>query len=96
MYPTNPYLQKNRNSQMSIGEIYFWTCTIKDWKNLLKPDKYKQIVIDCLKELKEKNLITIYAYVIMPNHIHIVWEMNKKMVVKCLMQHLTKKLLMKF
>ena len=57
---------------MSIGEVYFWTSTIKDWKYLLNQDKYKTLIIDCLKELVDKQLIKVYAYVIMPNHIHLV------------------------
>ncbi|GAA5037096.1 transposase [Marivirga lumbricoides] len=62
---------------MSLGEIYFWTCTIKDWKKLLARDKYKQIITDSLKQLVDKGLITLYSFVIMPNHIHLVWRLNK-------------------
>lgn len=29
-----------RNSQMMLGEVYFWTDTIKDWNNLLESIKY--------------------------------------------------------
>lgn len=29
-----------------------------------------------LKELSDKNLITIYAFVIMPNHVYIIWCQN--------------------
>lgn len=78
MQQTNPYIQPNRNSRMSIGEVYFWTSTIKDWKHLLNQDKYKTLIIDCLKELVDKQLIKVYAYVIMPNHIHLVWELLEK------------------
>ena len=78
MQQTNPYIKPNRNSRMSIGEVYFWTSTIKDWKHLLNQDKYKTLIIDCLKELVDKQLIKVYAYVIMPNHIHLVWELLEK------------------
>ena len=30
-----------RNSKMLLGEVYFWTDTIKDWKKLLDDDLYK-------------------------------------------------------
>lgn len=69
-----PYLNPIRNSRMDLGEVYFWTSTIKDWKLLLKRDCSKQLVIDCLDELVKKQLIIVYAFVIMPNHIHLVWE----------------------
>ena len=78
MQETNPYAKLNRNSRMSIGEVYFWTSTIKDWNHLLNQDKYKTLIIDCLKELIDKQLIKVYAYVIMPNHIHLVWELLEK------------------
>lgn len=65
-----------RNSRMSLHETYFWTDTIKDWKLLLKPNKYKEIIITTLKQLHERKLITVYGFVIMPNHIHLIWEIN--------------------
>lgn len=70
-----------RNSDMLINEVYFWTSTIISWKQLLKQDKYKEIILSSLKNLTERKLIAVYGFVIMPNHIHIVWEMltmNKK------------------
>jgi putative transposase len=67
-----------RNSRMSLGEVYFWTATIKDWNHLLRKEQYKTIIIQQLKWLKERNKINIYSYVIMPNHIHIIWEMLEK------------------
>ena len=63
-----------RTSFMEIGEPYFWTSTIKDWENLLKEDNLKWILIDSLKWLCNKELIKVYGFVIMPNHIHLLWE----------------------
>lgn len=67
-----------RNSRMDLGEIYFWTNTIKDWKHLLKKDHYKEIIIEQLQWLKNRNKILIYGLVIMPNHMHILWELLAK------------------
>jgi len=78
MNKNNSLIASTRNSRMIIGEVYFWTCTIKDWKKLLDQDKYKLLIINCLKELVERKLIHVYAFVIMPNHIHFVWEMLDK------------------
>jgi len=64
-----------RNSKMFLHEVYFWTDTIKDWKNLLIDDSYKNIIIDCWRELVKRNKIIVYGFVIMPNHIHVLWEM---------------------
>jgi len=67
----------DRKSIMEIGEIYFWTCTILHWQKLLFDESYKEVVIQSLQYLKSKNKITIYSYVIMPNHIHMIWRLNE-------------------
>ena len=43
---------------------------------LLESDFNKQIIVDSLKYLSDKELITVYAFVIMPNHIHLIWQQN--------------------
>ena len=67
-----------RKSRMSLNEIYFWTDTIKDWRKLLEEDKFKEIIIECWRKLVKRKKIAIYGFVIMPNHLHIVWEMLEK------------------
>ena len=69
---------QTRKSDMEIGEVYFWTSTIVEWKRLFKNDSYKQVVIDCLKNLVERKCIAVYGFVIMPNHVHFIWEMLTK------------------
>jgi len=69
-----PVIDTQRNSKMVLGEVYFWTDTVKDWKHLLR-DKYKTIIIDTWRELVFRRLIDIYGFVIMPNHLHVIWEM---------------------
>ena len=64
-----------RKSIMNIDEVYFWTNTIKDWKHLLENDSFKGIIMDQLLWLKERNKVAVYGFVIMPNHMHIIWEM---------------------
>ena len=67
-----------RNSTMHLNEVYLWTATIKDWKNLLSPEKYKQLVVDTLAQLVTKKQIRVYGFVIMPNHVHLIWELPAK------------------
>ena len=64
-----------RNSKMEIGKVYFWTSTIYRWKHLSKPDKYKQIIVKSLLYLRERKKVKIYGFVIMLNHLHLLWEM---------------------
>lgn len=59
---------------MDLDVVYFYTATILDWKHLLKQEKFKRIVIESLKHLVEKGKMKVYAFVIMPNHIHLIWE----------------------
>ncbi len=54
----------------------FFTATILEWKHLLKKDSYKDIVINSLKFLVAEKSIVIYAFVIMPNHIHLIWQIQ--------------------
>ena len=70
-----------RKSFQSFNDPYFWTSVIKDWKHLLKNDEMKMIIIKSFQWLKQNELVNIYGYVIMPNHIHVLWEqlkMNRK------------------
>jgi REP element-mobilizing transposase RayT len=39
--------------------------------------KYKTVIIESLKFLVEKNRIWLYGFVIMPNHIHLLWRMQE-------------------
>ena len=55
----------------------FVTATILEWKHLLKQDKYKQIIIDSLGFLVRENRIQVYGFVIMPNHIHLIWHLDE-------------------
>ncbi|NDK54944.1 transposase [Pontibacter fetidus] len=57
--------------------IAFFTATILEWKHLLKPDKYKQIIINSLRYLVEQKRVKVYAFVIMPNHLHLLWKMEE-------------------
>jgi REP element-mobilizing transposase RayT len=54
----------------------FFTATIQEWKKLLEPDKYKDIIIDSFRFLAEDNRIRLNAFVIMSNHIHLIWQMQ--------------------
>ncbi|MES2646796.1 MAG: transposase [Bacteroidota bacterium] len=54
----------------------FFTATNLEWKRLLQPDKYKQVVIESLRFLVESNRVKVYAFVIMDNHLHLIWQMQ--------------------
>jgi len=54
----------------------FFTATILEWKHLLKPDKFKDIIIASLLFLKNEKSIVVFGFVIMPNHIHLIWHIQ--------------------
>jgi REP-associated tyrosine transposase len=57
----------------------FFTATNLEWKKLLQPDKYKDIIISSFRFLVENKRVKLYAFVIMPNHIHVIWQMQSLM-----------------
>ena len=67
-----------RKSYTELNRIYFFTATIHQWKWLLEPDENKALVVDYLWELSQKELIKIYAFVLMPNHVHFIWQQLNK------------------
>ncbi len=62
---------------MDIGQVYFYTQTIFEFHHLLAQEHFKFCIIACLKSLKQRGLIDIYGFVIMPNHLHLIWKVNK-------------------
>ncbi len=55
--------------------LQYFTSTILDWQHLLKPDKYKNIIIQSLQFLEKEKRIELNAFAIMSNHIHLIWQM---------------------
>ena len=54
----------------------FFTATIRHWEKLLQPEKYQELVLEQLREQINKNHLIVYAYCIMDNHIHIIWQVK--------------------
>ena len=59
--PTSPYPE-------------FFTATNLYWKPLLEADRFKLIITDSLDFLVRHNRIIVNGFVIMPNHMHLVWK----------------------
>lgn len=52
----------------------YFTATIYEWKHVLAHDECKDIVIDSLRFLVTSKWIVLNAFVIMSNHIHLIWQ----------------------
>ena len=75
---------------MNHGDIEFFTATCLNWQPLLQENKHKQIILDSLAFLVNDHRIWLYAYVIMPNHIHILWRKQDAWIEKNVQQHFLK------
>ena len=56
------------------NRIEFFTATCLNWQPLLQEESRKEVIIKSLKFLVDDNRIWLYAFVIMPNHIHLLWR----------------------
>ena len=66
-----------RKSYHTTNRIYFFTASIHKWLPLLAQQNNQQLITDYLKKLCDEGFITVYGFVVMPNHIHIIWKQNK-------------------
>jgi len=71
-------MQIQRKSYSEINRTYFFTATIHQWLPLLAAKENKELIIDYLKELSVREMIKIYGFVIMPNHVHFIWQQLQK------------------
>ncbi len=54
--------------------ISFYTATVLHWQQLLKQDKYKEVIIKSLSFLVNQGRVKVYGFVLMPNHFHLLWK----------------------
>jgi putative transposase len=52
----------------------FFTATVAAWRPLFEQNKYKDIIVESLQYLVKNNKIILYGFVIMKNHIHLIWQ----------------------
>ncbi len=52
----------------------YFTATVLEWKQLLKANKYKNIIVESLAYLVREKQVEINAFAIMSNHIHLIWQ----------------------
>lgn len=55
--------------------VEFITVTCLEWKPILEDDKVKDIVTNSLSFMVRDERIRVYAFVIMSNHMHMIWQM---------------------
>lgn len=63
---------------MEYGALYFYTATINQGHDLIRRYDFYNLITGSLSWLHQKKLIRVYGFVIMPNHIHFIWQMLQK------------------
>ncbi len=69
---------KTENSNTLQNPPEFITITCLEWKRVLKDDRFKDIIISSLSFLSNTKRVTIYAFVLMQNHIHLIWRIHRE------------------
>lgn len=62
-----PYHQHNAD---------FFTASNLNWLPVLENDFHKQILVEAIKHRVYRGELTVYGFVIMPNHFHVIWRVN--------------------
>lgn len=61
---------------MEQNYVQFFTASILKWKSLLLNNEYKAIIIESLEFLTINKRVKVFGFVIMPNHIHLLWQVS--------------------
>lgn len=71
--------RKLRDNRLSVeGGCYFITTSVADKKPLLARPESAKIVIDSLIWLEEREVIYLHAYVVMPDHVHLILQLKNQ------------------
>ncbi len=46
------------------------------WQHLLQENRFKEVIVQALRTLSESRLIDVFAFIIRPTHIHLIWRKN--------------------
>ena len=55
------------------GATYFLTFTVEGWIDLFSRKVYRDIILDSFMFCRKNKGLQIHAFVIMSNHIHVIW-----------------------
>jgi putative transposase len=58
--------------------VQFFTAVCNDWLHLLESDEAKDIIIKALDYQVKAGHVKIAAFVIMPNHLHVIWRIQNE------------------
>lgn len=68
--------------EITQDHAQYFTATVNNWKHVLQSDTTKQIIVDSLSFLHHQHRAFIYGFVIMSNHIHLIWQIRDGHILK--------------
>lgn len=78
----------------------FITVTGLEWKSILESDSNKDEIIESMRFLTKEGRITIYGFVIMSNHFHLLWQImgdhERENVQRDFLKYTSQRILMNF
>lgn len=54
--------------------LYFMTFTVIDWVDVFTRKEYKLVITDSMNYCIDKKGLIVYSWVIMSNHVHVIWQ----------------------
>ncbi|HEY4875362.1 MAG TPA: hypothetical protein VIH86_07305 [Puia sp.] len=57
-------------------DLQFVTITNLNWLPVLNNDFHKQILLEAFGHRVKLKKVSIYAFVIIPNHFHVIWQLH--------------------
>ena len=54
--------------------LYFMTFTVVGWIDLFSRQLYRDIFLTNMKHCQKEKNLSVGAYVIMSNHVHVIWQ----------------------
>ena len=67
---------RNRYKIYEPTHPHFITCTVLNWIPIFTNQESVDIIIDSLKYLQKSDNLTIHAYVVLENHLHLIAKSN--------------------
>lgn len=66
-----------------MRDYYYSTFTVNKWISVFHDfTELNHVIIDCLTFITDNKWVEIYAFVIMRDHLHIVWKLNGKKTIE--------------
>ncbi len=66
--------------------LYFVTASVVKWEHLFSVQEYAKIVLDSLSWLQQEKRVLLFAFVLMPSHLHTILKPEKDTIGEVLQQ----------